>query len=364
MFANNVPKMTFNLNKLFFRLSTKQKMLFARNLEVMSRSGMQILDSLEILKRQTKSKVFMAIIDQLISDIRNGHFLSSGLERYRYIFGDFFINLIRVGESSGTLSENLKYLADELKKKDELNKKIKGAMAYPIILLVATLGITSILIFVIFPKILPVLRGLNVQLPLVTRGFIWLSEFLFAYGFYLFGSLGFLLVAWFILLRLKPVRYFWHKCILYIPFIKTMSQNINMVNFARTLGLLLKSGVKIIEALQISADTLSNLVYRNEIIRMSEGVRRGDPLSKYLGVDSKLFPAIFSEMILVGENTGKLDESLLFLANYYESELDESTGNMSNVLEPTLLLLMGLIVSLVALAIITPIYKITQTLGR
>ena len=154
--------MKFSLNNLFFRLSVKDKMLFARNLEVMIRSGMQILQSLEILKEQTKSKAFKKIIDQLIFDIKNGHFLSAGLERYRSIFGDFFINLIRVGEASGTLSENLKYLADELRKKDELQKKVKGAMAYPMIIMLATVGITSIMVFIIFPKILPVLTSINV----------------------------------------------------------------------------------------------------------------------------------------------------------------------------------------------------------
>jgi type IV pilus assembly protein PilC len=337
-------------------------MFFARNLEVMVRSGMQVLDGLEILKRQTKSKPFIAMIDQLIVDIKNGHFLSSGLERYKNVFGDFFINLIRVGESSGTLSENLKYLADELKKKDELNKKIKSAMAYPIILMVATLGIVGILAFFVFPKILPVLKSLNVKLPVVTVGFMAVSQFLLDYGVYIGVILAILLVSFFLLLRVQKFRYYWHWLITKIPFVKTMSQNINMVNFARTLGLLLRSGVKIIEALQISADTLTNLVYKGEIVRMSEGVRQGDALSKYLTTDSKLFPPIFSEMIVVGENTGKLDESLLFLANFYESELDESTQNMSNILEPAMLLFMGLVVTLVALAIITPIYSMTQNI--
>jgi type IV pilus assembly protein PilC len=338
-------------------------MFFARNLEVMTRSGMQVLDSLEIIKRQTTSKPFIAIIDQLITDIKNGHYLSSGLERYQNIFGDFFINLVRVGESSGTLCENLKYLADELKKKDELSKKIKGAMAYPIILMVATLGIVAILAFFVFPKILPVLTTLNVELPPVTLGFIAVSKFLLNYGVYGFAGLTILVISFFVLLRVPAFKFAWHKTILKIPFIKNMSQNINMVNLARTLGLLLKSGVKIIEALQISADTLENMVYRKEVLNAAEGVRKGDSMSKYLTAESKLFPPIFSEMIVVGENTGKLDESLLFLANFYESEIDESTKNMSNTIEPIMLLLMGAVVCVVAMAIITPIYKMTENLG-
>ena len=339
-------------------------MLFARNLEVMIRSGMQILQSLEILKKQTKSKTFIKIIDQLISDIKNGHFLSAGLERYRDVFGDFFINLIRVGEASGTLSENLKYLAEELRKKDELQKKVRGAMAYPMVIFMATVGITSIMIFVIFPKILPVLKSLNVQLSWITRAFIAVSQFLIGYGYFVGGGVvGLIIGCWFIL-KIPQVRFAWHKIILVIPLVGNMARSVNIISFSRTIGLLLKAGIKIVEALEITGSTLGNLVYRKEIIRVAEGVRKGDPMSKYFNENPHLFPAIFSQMVSVGENTGKLDESILFLADYYESELDESTKSLSNVLEPLLLLVMGVIVAFVALAIITPIYKITQTLGQ
>ncbi len=339
-------------------------MLFARNLEVMIRSGMQILQSLEILRKQTRSRAFAKILDQVIFDLKNGHFLSAGLERYRNIFGDFFINLIRVGEASGTLSENLKYLAEELKKKDELNKKIKGAMAYPMVIFMATIGITSIMIFIIFPKILPVLTSLNVELPFITRAFVAISQFLIKYG-YLVG-LGFigLIIGFWLILKIPKVRFGWHKLIISVPPVSSMARSINIISFARTLGLLLRAGIKIVEALEITAGTLSNLVYKKEVMRVAEGVRKGDPMSKYFMENEHLFPPIFSQMIMVGENTGKLDESILFLAEYYESELDEATKSLSNILEPVMLLVMGMIVAFVALAIITPIYKITQTLGR
>ncbi len=354
----------FNFKNLFFRLSVKEKMLFARNLEVMIRSGIQILQSLEILKKQTKSKVFQKILDSVIIDIKNGHFLSAALEKYKNIFGEFFINLIRVGESSGTLSENLKYLADELRKKDELQKKIKGAMAYPMIIMLATVGVTSIMVFVIFPKILPVLTSLNVQLPLVTRVFIAISQFLIKYGYLVgLGAVGLIIGMW-LILRIPKVKFRWHMILIYIPAVGDMVRSVNIISFARTIGLLLKAGIKIVEALEITADTLGNLVYRKEVLRVAEGVKRGDPMSKYFTENEKLFPPIFSQMVLVGENTGKLDESILFLADFYEAELDESTKSISNFLEPIMLLVMGLIVAFVALAIITPIYSITQTLGR
>lgn len=353
-----------NLRNLFFRLPTKEKMLFARNLEVMIRSGMQILQSLEILKKQSKSKTFVKILDQLILDLKNGHFLSAGLERYKNVFGDFFINLIRVGEASGTLSENLKYLYEELKKRDELTKKIRGAMAYPIIIFMATIGITSLMIFFIFPKILPVITSLNVELPWVTRAFIAVSNFFMKYGLMIGGGIVALVVGFWLILRIPKVRFSWHKVIISMPLVGAMSRSINLISFARTLGLLLKAGIKIVEALEITANTLDNLVYKKEILKVAEGVRKGDPMSKYFTQNTTLFPPIFSQMVLVGENTGKLDESILFLAEYYESELDESTKALSTFLEPVMLLITGAIVAFVALAIVTPIYKITQSLGK
>lgn len=356
--------MPINFQNLFFRLSVKDKMLFARDLEMMTRSGMQLLASLEILRKQAKTRSFAKVLDQLIVDVRNGHFLSVGLARYRNVFGDFFINLIRVGESTGTLSQNLGYLAEEMGKKDALQKKVRGALIYPLIILGATAGITGILTFVIFPKILPVLTSLRVDLPLTTVVFIAVSHFMLNYGLYVFIGLVVLTFAWLFLLRLPGVRYFAHRVILSLPVAGTMAQNVNLISFGRTMSLLLKAGVQIVEALNITADTLTNLVYKNEIRAVARIVQAGDPVSKCLIDHPKLFPATFAEMITVGETTGKLDETLSYLAGFYESELDESTKAMSNVLEPVLLLVMGLVVGFVALAIITPIYKITQTLGR
>ena len=353
-----------NLNNLLFRLSLKQKMIFARNLEVMIRSGMQLLQGLEIIKNQTKSRSFKIIIDQLIADVRNGHFLSVALDRHKGVFGEFFINLIRIGESSGTLSENLQYLTEELKKKDEINKKVRGAMVYPMFILAATIGITGILTFFIFPKILPVLTGMKVGLPLTTRIFIKISSFLFDYGLFAFGGLILLAIGFFMILRIPSFRFSVHNFMLNFPVVKETIKTVNMINFSRTLGLLLKSGIKIVEALEITSNTLTNLVYKKEVSALAEGVKRGEPMSQYLLKKPDLFSPIFTQMVIVGENTGKLDESILFVSNFYESEPDETTKSLSNFIEPIMLLIMGGIVAFVALAIITPIYTITQTIGR
>ncbi len=353
-----------DLNNITFRLSLKDKMLFARHMEMMTRSGMQVLDALDILKRQTTSKPFIKVLDGLMADVRNGHYLSVGMERYHNIFGDFFINLIRVGETSGTLSENFKYLSEELAKKAELRSKIRGAMAYPIIILIATLGITGILTFVIFPKILPVLKALNTTLPLTTRIFIAVSDFLIHYGVFVFLFMVCAVVGFWFLLRIRSFRFRWHTVLISLPLVGRLSTEINIISIARTLNLLLRGGVKIVQALDITADTLTNLVYQDEIRLIAQAVQRGEPMSRSMIETPKLFPPTFSQMSSVGENTGKLDETLVFLADFYESELDNSTRSMSNILEPALLLTMGGVVLFVAVSIITPIYAITQTLGR
>jgi len=333
-------------------------------MDMMTRSGMQIIDALDSLRKQTTSKPFLRILDSLIDDVKNGHFLSVGMERYHDIFGDFFINLVRVGETSGTLSENFKYLAEELGKQAELRSKIRGAMAYPIIIFFATFGITGVMSFYIFPKILPVLLSLNVPLPITTRIFIALTSFLESYIVYIALFILVVAIGTFLLLRIRSIRKSWHAIMLKIPLIGRLSMEVNAINIARTLNLLLRGGVKIVQALEITSSTLTNLVYRDELIEISKSVQRGETLSKLMIERHDLFPPSFSQMTAVGENTGKLDETLVFLADFYEGELDSSTKSLSNVLEPAMLLVMGGIVLFVALSIITPIYAISQTLGR
>ncbi len=347
----------------FFRLSLKEKMFFARHLAIMSRAGMQILDVLKTLKRQSKSGAFKKVMDSLIESVRNGQFLSDGLLKYKNLFGEFFINIVHVGEISGSLSDNLEYLAESLQKRKDLESKVKGALVYPIIILVATGGITAGLTFFIFPKILPIFRSLNVTLPLITRIFIFISTFMIKHGIGMFVVAFAFLGGFWLMLRVKLFRYGWHRLLLALPVVGTMVQNFNMVSFIRGLALLLKSGVKIVQALEITGKSSSNLVYKKALLEISQSVGQGDPMSKHLGERPHLFPAVFTEMISVGEETGKLTDTGTYLADYYESELDSSTKALSNVLEPLLLVVMGFIVGFVALSIILPIYEVSQHVG-
>jgi type II secretory pathway component PulF len=349
---------------LFFHLSTKDKMFFARRMEMMLRTGMQVLDSLIRLREQTTNPTFTKILDQAILDVKNGQFLHMGLSRYKKIFGEFFINVVRVGEISGTLADSFKYLAEELKKKQELASKVKGAMIYPAVILVATIGITAVLIFFIFPRVIPIFESMRVELPLVTVILITISRTLLDYGLYIFGGLFGLSVGLWMLLKSPTLKMAWHKSFLFVPFINKLTVAVNVISFARTMALLLKSGVKIVEALMTTANTLSNVAYRREVLMAANHVKEGGTIAEYLKKNPRYFPTVFSQMIEVGENTGTLDGTALFLADFYEEELDASTKGLSTILEPLLLVGMGLTVSFVALAILLPIFQITQTVGR
>ncbi len=347
---------------LFLRVSLQNRVMFARHLAVGIKSGMSLQDALALIKKQARSKTFQKILDTIITDTTGGKFLSASLEKYRRVFGDLFINVIKVAENSGTLTENLNYLAEELKKKQALRAKVRGAMIYPLIILVATIGIVTTLMIGIFPKILPVFASLNIKLPITTKILIATSKFMTAYiAWLIVGFVIFVITLW-ILTHYEWFKHVWHHFILKIPLVKNISIKVNSANLSRVLGLLLKSGVHIIEAVNITADSSDNLVYRHELKNAGETLRRGEYFSGYLAKAPKLFPPVMVNMIEVGENTGNLTENLEYLAEFYQTEVEDILKNLSSILEPILLLFMGLIVGFIALSVITPIYQISQSL--
>src|SRR3989344_1885501 len=313
------------MTNIFLRVPLSEKMLFAKHLSIMIRSGMSILDSLWLLKKQAKTRSFKKILDQLIVDVDNGQFLSVSFEKYRSIFGEFFISIIRVGEASGTLADNLNYLHEQLRKNYELRRKVKAAMIYPVIILVATLGIGSILIFYVFPKIMPIFKSLKVELPISTKILIALVNFLNNYGLWVIVGL---------------ISFLQHRLILTLPIFGRVSTNVNMTAFARTLASLLKSGIKIVDAILITSNTMPNMVYQRELKIIAERIKSGETISQYLMEQKKFFPPIFAQMVEVGENTGRLDENFIYLADFYEAEVDEVFKNLSGILEPIMLLVM------------------------
>jgi len=355
-----MSKFLEKVNKSLIRVPLNEKIMFTKHMSMMVRSGMSEIESIKLVERQVKSRGLRIILKDIIEGLENGQFLSATLKPYEHVFGRLFISIISLGEVSGTLSENLNFLSDELKESQKLRSKVKSAMIYPMIILVATLGVVSALVLFVLPRILPIFSSLGAELPLTTRILIAVAGFLQNYFFLLVLGAVMLFIIFIIVMRIKVVKYIFHRILLVTPFAGEISKRYNMANFTRTLGILLRSGVKIVEAVTTTSDIMENLVYRKALIEASEYVQRGEALYDYLEKKTSIFPPTVSRMIEVGEKTGNLDENLDYLAEFYKEEVNENVANLSSVLEPALLLIMGGLVGFVAISIIMPIYQITQ----
>ncbi|OGG52888.1 hypothetical protein A3H16_03420 [Candidatus Kaiserbacteria bacterium RIFCSPLOWO2_12_FULL_53_8] len=355
-------KLSVRKKPLLLHFPPQEQALFAKRLGMILRSGMPIMEGLQMLGGSVRSRSATYMYGHLIEHVESGQPLSTGLEKFRKIFGEFCINIVRVGESSGTLHENLEYLAEELKKKTALRKKVLGALVYPAIIVVATVGISLVLTVYIFPKITPIFQSFKAQLPLTTRMLIAISDFLIHDGLWLFIGVVATVVCCLFLFRIPRFHLSVDHLLLKLPLFGKLSQYYNLANCSRTLGLLLKSDMGIVSALTIVTKSSRNLAYRIALASVTKEVMKGQKISTQLTKNPKLFPPLFSQMIEVGEQTGNLSSSLMYLSDMYEEEISDLTKNLTTLIEPILMLLMGIIVGFIAISIITPIYGITQQL--
>ena len=238
-----------------------------------------------------------------------------------------------------------------------------GALIYPMVITVATLGITGVLTVFIFPKIMPIFSSMHIKLPLSTRMLIVISDYLRMHGIltmFVLVLLGIALVM--VKNRVYKVQYFLDKMLLKIPYAGRMAQSYNLANFCRTLGLLLQSGIQLTDAMVMVEKTTGNLAYKEAYAEATKGILKGEPISRSLATRTDLFPDMLGHMISVGETTGNLSKTFTYLSELYEAEVEEQTKNLSQAIEPILMVVMGVLVGFIAVSIITPIYAITQNL--
>ena len=350
------------MNKLFTRLSLQDQILFAKRLSLLIKAGVPIVQCVSMLRDQSTSRGSRHVYNVIIADLQNGAFLHKSMQQFQNSFGEFAVNLVRVGEMSGSLHENLEYLAVELKKKQALRRKVVSALVYPVLIVLATFGVSGLMIVYVFPKILPIFQNLNFELPWTTKTLIFASNLLIKSGWYLLLGMAVLFVAAVILMRINRVRYAVHRLMLSVPIFGQLSQSYQMANFCRTLGVMLRCNLAITEATAITAEITNNLVYQKHYYALRDKLVGGAPMSTHLAEHKRLFPPILTQMVAVGEAAGNLSHTLLYLGQVYEDEVDDLTGNLSTVIEPALMIFLGLAVGFIAVSIITPIYGITQNI--
>lgn len=339
--------------------SKKQILFFTKNLSIMLKAGSTLPDTLLVLKEQASGKL-RDILDDVYTQVDQGQKLSQGLRRYPKYFSEMYTNVLEIGEDSGRLGQNLEYITLQLEKSEALKKKIQGAMIYPLIILIGGVGLAFALTIFVLPKVTHIFKGFKVQLPFTTRVLIALSDFFQQYGiFAILGTLALIIfLVWFI--RGKVMRPITHWLILHIPVVKNISLHLNLALFCRTLGTLLQSGLTIDEGLKICGRSVSNFYYKKFLTDAYDKIKAGGSLTVVLRQNPTLFPAADTQIINVGEASGTLSKSLDYCSAMHEDEVDNLTKNLSTLLEPLLLLMMGLLVGFLALSIITPIYSITD----
>lgn len=341
----------------------RQRAIFAKHLSIMLKSGITISEALEIVESSLSGK-FKKIIGKILKSVQSGQSLSASFSQYPKIFSGIFAGATYVGEKSGTLSENLENVAIQLEKENNLKNKVKGAMLYPVIVLIAAFCLGLAITFFILPKILPLFKGLKVEFPLSTKILIWFSSIMESYGVYIFLVLSALAIILTWLARQKFSRPVTHWILLKLPLINKIIRQVNLSQFCGTLGMLLKSGLTVDEALRVAGETTTNYYYQKSINEISKHIDKGTTISDNLKKFKKLYPAMLVRMIMVGEKSGKLEETLFYLANFYETEVDNETKTLSTTIEPALLIMIGLVVGFLVVSIITPIYGITSGMSR
>jgi type IV pilus assembly protein PilC len=349
----------------FERISSQELLFITKHLAVMIKAGIPLTEALGVLGDQAHTSTTRKVILHVKKDVENGTSLSKSLARHPHIFNPFFTTLIEVSEESGTLEENLEFLSVQLAKSNSLRTKIQSALLYPGLVITSTLVMGGFISLFILPQLITFFESFNTQLPLPTRILLAIANFSKNYGVativgMLVGGLFFLA-----LVQTPKLKIWWHRLLLHLPILGKFIAAAQLALFARNLGILMGSGVPVLLALKTTAHTLSNVQFQSHVLTLHDQLASGTHLAEALKkAKYREFPTLVASMINVGEKTGKLDETLLYLADFYEEEIDTMAKNLSTLLEPTLLLTIGLVVGFVAIAIISPIYELTSSLQR
>jgi type II secretory pathway component PulF len=342
---------------LFERFTTLDRIIMVRNLAVTIKAGLSILESLEILINDASKKIIKEILLSAKGNVQNGQPFSKTFDDYKKLFPPIFVGMVKAGELSGELDKSLEELSAHMNKEYALVKKVKSALAYPIVLLLASFGIVGLLLGFVLPRLTKTFAQSNMELPAVTRGLIYLSD-LVSYSLWLDAGLIAAVTLFFTTFRKTSAgRKFFSGLVLKLPVAKNLFKKVILVRFTRTLGSLVASGLSIVEALELSSHVVGNYYYETAVAESINDIKNGIPLSECLRRHPDLFPNFLTSLITVGEKTGTLESVLKTFSDFYDDEVDGSLKDLTTFLEPVLLLIMGLIVGLIAIAILMPIYQ-------
>lgn len=344
------------------RVKLEDKMIFTRNLAVMIKAGLPLSRALGILERQSKKPKMKEVLHALVGHIARGNALHEALAVFPSIFHPLFVSMVKAGEESGKLPDALGTIGKHLEESYELRKKVQGALIYPAIIMSAIIIVGGIMLIYVVPVLSSTFKELGVDLPLSTRAVIAVSDFLRGSASLALAVFATTLLIIVLAARTRSGRRLVHATILHLPIISPIVKEVNTARTARTLSSLLSAGIHVTESLEITRGVVQNIYYNEVLKEAREKVEKGIALSKVFTAHEKVYPLLMGEMIAVGEETGKLADMLLEVAEFYEGEVGRKTRDMSAVIEPFLMIVIGVAVGFFALSMITPMYSLVGSI--
>ena len=350
----------FNLASIFptfFGPRTRDVIVFSNQLANLVESGVTLLAGINLMAEETGSKPLQRVLYEVVDDIRQGSSVSASLEKHELVFPPIYTQMIRVGEQTGNLGSVLRQLAIHLEKEDTTRSKIRSAMTYPAIVLFLAFIVVLIMMNFTLPPLLNLYNEFNADLPWPTRFMMGASQFFVDYRIGIFAGLVVVIAGVTFYFRTRRGRKQLHHWALKIPAIGKVNTNGNTARFSRTLATLLGAGLQLTESMELTGETIQNVILKDEIdqliLETTQGRGIAVPLSK-----SDYFPNMLSQVVRVGEETGSLDSQLMTLAAYYEEEVDRSLATLTGLIEPGMVIFVGLIVAFIAVSIILPMYSL------
>jgi type IV pilus assembly protein PilC len=348
---------------LLGRISLTEKIIFTRNLQVMISAGITLPKALDILKEQTQNKKLKKIISEIVEGVIKGESFSEIMEKYPDVFPPIYSSMIRVGEESGTIEEVLDILVKQMEKNRDLKSKIMGALLYPAVIITTMIAIGIMMLVLVIPKLSQTFKELKIELPITTKFVIWLGETCakFWYLIPLFAVIIIFLLR--IATKTKIGKLLVDAVVLKIPLISPLVKKANSAYTVRTLSSLIASGVPIVRALELVSDSLGNIYYKNTILEASQKVQKGEKLANALKKsENKIYSTLVIQMIEIGEETGQTSDILRKLADFYEEDVANATKNLSSIIEPVLMIIIGAVVGFFVVSMIQPMYGMIKAL--
>jgi len=345
------------------RVSIKEQIILTKDLSGMLKAGLSLSRALSVLERQTKNATLHGVLVSLIADINSGETFSSGLAKFPHVFSKLFVSMTKAGEESGNLSGALFDVGMNLEKAHSLTKKIHGALIYPGVIISAMVIIGVLMFAFVVPTLAGTFKELGVVLPLSTRIIIWLGNFFSNHLIITFLAIIGFVFGLYSLAHAKFMAKYIDYITLKLPVIGKITKELNTARTARTMSSLLLAGVPIIRAVEITEDVVQNVYFKKVLNEARDAVEHGTPFSKVFQTYSNLYPAIMSEMVQVGEETGKLSDMLLQISLFYEEEIENKTKNLSTIIEPVLMVVVGAGVGFFAISMISPLYSVLENIN-